>query len=97
MALATVALDRRQRDGWSAERLTPLLAGLAELEPWLHQWHGDPDSRFGGSPAAYLTGILDQQLGELRLIRKDLADWRPERRRGRPRPTAVPNAEESSE
>jgi N-6 DNA Methylase len=96
MALATVALDRRQRDGWPPIRLTPLLAGLAELEPWLHQWHGEPDPRFSGSPAAYLTGILDQQLRELRLTRPSLAEWRPERR-GRGRRIAVPTAEESAE
>ena len=32
----------RPRTGWPAERLLPLLAGLAELEPWLHQWYADP-------------------------------------------------------
>jgi len=97
MALATVALDRRQRDGWSGERLTPLLAGLAELEPWLHQWHGDHDPRFSGSPAAYLTGILEQQLVVLRLTRNDLAAWRPERRRGRAGRTAATIVEEPAE
>ena len=41
-ALATVYLDRKTQGGWQAERLLPLLAGLVELEPWLHQWHADP-------------------------------------------------------
>ena len=28
-------------------RLTPVLAGLAELVPWLHQWHNNIDPATG--------------------------------------------------
>ncbi|MCL7459931.1 hypothetical protein M8I35_22400 [Micromonospora sp. MSM11] len=35
-ALATVHLDRKTQEAWPAERLLPLLAGLVEIEPWLH-------------------------------------------------------------
>src|SRR5262249_33444076 len=41
-ALAGVYLDRKTQAAWPADRLLPLLAGLLELEPWLHQWHADP-------------------------------------------------------
>jgi hypothetical protein len=40
-ALASTYEQRRSVDGWSAERLAPILAGLAELVPWLRQWHNN--------------------------------------------------------
>jgi hypothetical protein len=76
-ALATLITEGIQEDGWDTERLTPLLAGLAELEPWLHQWHDDPDPLFGGSPAEFMTTFLEGQLDALSLTREALASWRP--------------------
>ena len=38
-------LRRPKREGWDARRLAPLLAGLDQLVPWLHQWH--PEDRRG--------------------------------------------------
>jgi hypothetical protein len=83
-ALARLILDRTQQEGWDTARLTPLLAGLAELEPWLHQWHHQPDPLYGGSPAAFYTSFLDDQLQNNGLTRDQLAAWRPETGR-RPR------------
>ena len=51
-ALAMLIVDREQTDGWKADRLTPLLAGLRELLPWVRQWHADFDPDIGDSPAA---------------------------------------------
>ncbi|MEN3612321.1 hypothetical protein AAH979_22565 [Plantactinospora sp. ZYX-F-223] len=45
-ALATTYLDRKTQELWSPERLLPLLAGLLELEPWLHQWHAAEQSGY---------------------------------------------------
>ncbi|MBY9075952.1 BREX-2 system adenine-specific DNA-methyltransferase PglX [Nocardioides sp. WL0053] len=88
MALATLALNRAQQDGWDAVRLTPLLAGITELEPWVHQWHADVDPRMGMSPAQAVTATLEQQLTRLGLTREDLTAWRPEpTTRGRRRKT----------
>ncbi len=42
-ALAAYFVDMKESEGWPAERLTPLLAGLLELLPWLRQWHNDVD------------------------------------------------------
>jgi hypothetical protein len=81
-ALARVILDRTQQEGWGAGRLLPLLAGLAELEPWLHQWHGEPDAVYGGSPAAFYTTFLNDQLQAHGLTRAQLAGWRPVSGRG---------------
>ena len=40
-ALAAYYVERKDPEGWPPERLMPLLAGLLELLPWLHQWHND--------------------------------------------------------
>jgi hypothetical protein len=75
-ALATIYLDRKQQGGWSGERLLPLLAGLAELEPWLHQWHADPQPGYTGSPAEFFTGLIDTELAALDADRTTLATIR---------------------
>ncbi len=77
-ALATLYWDRRTEEGWAAVRLTPMLAGLLELLPWLHQWHGEKSDDYGGdSPANYYQGFLDAQCAELGLSHDDLRAWRP--------------------
>ncbi|MDN5852549.1 MAG: BREX-2 system adenine-specific DNA-methyltransferase PglX, partial [Actinomycetia bacterium] len=76
-ALAVLITQRRGDDGWPGERVVPLLAGLAEVLPWVRQWHGEIDPRFGASPADIYDGFLDAQLGELHVSREQLAQWRP--------------------
>lgn len=71
-ALATVYLDRKNQAAWKPEQLLPLLAGLAELEPWLHQWHGDPRPGFPGTPAKFFTGLIDTELATLGFDRPTL-------------------------
>ena len=84
VALLTVVVQRAEADGWGADRLEPLLAGLVELEPWLHQWHAEPDPAYGGSPAAYVTAQVDAQLARWELTRDQVRAWRPPApRRGR--------------
>jgi hypothetical protein len=46
-ALAAYYLRMKTDEGWPPERLVPLLAGLAELLPWLKQWHDDLDAATG--------------------------------------------------
>ncbi len=46
-ALAALYEDRK-REGWTKERLAPMLEGLRELLPWLKQWHNEPSEEFGG-------------------------------------------------
>ncbi|MEU5103189.1 BREX-2 system adenine-specific DNA-methyltransferase PglX [Streptomyces sp. NPDC021354] len=64
-------------DGLSSEEMTPLLAGLLELQPWLDQWHDDFDPLYGSSPAAFFTGYRATQQGEHGLTDDDLRAWRP--------------------
>jgi hypothetical protein len=75
-ALAAVYLDRRTAAGWPADRLLPLLAGLAELEPWLHQWHADERPDFPGTPAGFFTEFIDGELTRLGADRSALTRLR---------------------
>jgi len=65
-----------QQEGWSARRLTPLLAGLAELMPWLKQWHGKPDPVYGRMDL-FFEAFLNDQLHAHELTPRDLAEWTP--------------------
>ncbi|MGI9003340.1 MAG: BREX-2 system adenine-specific DNA-methyltransferase PglX [Pseudonocardia sp.] len=76
-ALAVLISRRFGEDGWPVERVTPLLAGLAEVMPWVRQWHGEVDARYGASPTDIYSGFLDGQLAELQLTVAALRSWRP--------------------
>jgi hypothetical protein len=83
LALNTIIQDR-EGDGWPDERLVPLVAGLAELQPWLDQWHAEVDPAFGVSPAAFCGELLTEHAGRLGKTLAELRAWRPEpARRGR--------------
>ncbi|MET8488225.1 BREX-2 system adenine-specific DNA-methyltransferase PglX [Streptomyces tendae] len=64
-------------DELSGEQMTPLLAGLLEIQPWLSQWHDEFDALYGGSPAAFFAGYRATQQGEHGLTDDDLRAWRP--------------------
>ncbi|SCK48225.1 BREX-2 system adenine-specific DNA-methyltransferase PglX [Streptomyces sp. WMMB 322] len=61
----------------TTEELTPFLAGLLELQPWLDQWHDEFDSTFGTSPAAFFRSDRQSVQGEHGLTDDDLRGWRP--------------------
>lgn len=61
----------------STEEITPFLAGLLELQPWLDQWHSEEDPNYGISPAAFLSGDRRTMQGEHGLTDDDLRNWRP--------------------
>ncbi len=42
-ALIATIEERASTDGWDGPRLTPLIAGLAEVMPWVRQWHNELD------------------------------------------------------
>jgi hypothetical protein len=58
-----------------------------ELEPWLGQWHADPQPGYAGSPAEFFTGLVDTELAALDTDRPTLATVRAStsRRSGRER------------
>jgi hypothetical protein len=61
----------------STEEITPFLAGLLELQPWLSQWHNEFDMLYSGSPADFFVGYRQQKQGEHGLTDDDLRGWRP--------------------
>jgi hypothetical protein len=76
-AFMTLIDERTTKDGWETDRLTPLLAGLAEVLPWVKQWHGEIDPTFGQSPADAFTTYLEGRQRDLGLSAEALKDWRP--------------------
>lgn len=76
LALARAIGDLRAL-GAQSDAVVPLLAGLAELEPWLHQWHAEHDPARGGSPASAISAMLDQELATTGVTRPELEAWRP--------------------
>lgn len=66
------------QDGMDAERLTPLLAGLQELVPWLQQWHNEPNPDFNGERLGdYYAQFVKEEVRSLGLTLDDLRNWRP--------------------
>jgi len=76
-AIATLAFERQQTDGWDPDRLWPIVVSLVELLPWLAQWHGEVDPRLGDSPANQYRAMAEQlALAGGRTI-ADAAKWAP--------------------
>ncbi|WP_406267019.1 BREX-2 system adenine-specific DNA-methyltransferase PglX [Streptomyces sp. NBC_00191] len=61
----------------STEEITPFLAGLLEIQPWLSQWHNEFDMLYSGSPADFFAGYRQQKQGEHGLTDDDLRSWQP--------------------
>ncbi len=78
-ALAFLDDQRKQGAGWGAERLVPLLAGVAELLPWLRQWHNEPDPELGGGPGDLFTDFVQREARAAGHTVPALAAWRPNR------------------
>ncbi|MDG4771170.1 BREX-2 system adenine-specific DNA-methyltransferase PglX [Solwaraspora sp. WMMD792] len=76
-ALATLIVAREQEDGWDADRLLPLVAGLREVLPWVKQWHSEFDAEWSASPADIYAGFLDETTNRLHLTDEALTSWRP--------------------
>ncbi|MGW0314453.1 BREX-2 system adenine-specific DNA-methyltransferase PglX [Streptomyces flavidovirens] len=74
-----IALDTyiATHEGLTAEEVTPLLAGLLELQPWLAQWHNEPDPLFAPTPAKFFESDRQMEQGKHGLTDDDLRAWRP--------------------
>jgi hypothetical protein len=83
-ALAAWYTEVIEQQGWSVERLKPLLAGVAELIPWLKQWHNDLDPEFHERMGDFFETFVQRQLQLYALTRDDLRRWIPPSP-GRPR------------
>jgi hypothetical protein len=90
-AIAAYYLERKDSEGWSAERLVPLLAGLLELQPWLRQWHNDYDPALGVRMGDYFAEFVREEARGLGMTEAAVAVWTPPAaaRRGRRRRAAL--------
>ncbi|WP_121748727.1 BREX-2 system adenine-specific DNA-methyltransferase PglX [Streptomyces sp. E2N166] len=85
-ALVGLIRNRVESGGWEKAdpRFVPLLAGLREVMPWVHQWYGGHDEEWDGNPAEEFQAALDTGRTERGLSESDLTNWRPEKKtRGR--------------
>jgi hypothetical protein len=76
LALSLI-IGEREKDGWADDRLVPLVAGLAELQPWVDQWHAEVDPDYGVSLAAFCNEQLTARAAQVGKILDELAAWRP--------------------
>nr|WP_261719038.1 BREX-2 system adenine-specific DNA-methyltransferase PglX [Streptomyces sp. FZ201] len=84
LALTQLIETRLRSDAWGAERLVPLLAGLREVMPWVHQWYSAYDDEWEGSPAEDLEAEFQRYLRTHGVSEAQMRDWRPVRKtRGR--------------
>ncbi|MEV6155634.1 BREX-2 system adenine-specific DNA-methyltransferase PglX [Nonomuraea sp. NPDC052129] len=61
----------------TTEEITPFLAGLLELQPWLYQWHNEFDITYSGSPAEFFAAYRQQIQGDHGLTDDNLRKWGP--------------------
>jgi hypothetical protein len=73
----SVIIGERDKEGWTDERLVPLVAGLAELQPWVEQWHDEVDPAYGLSLAAFCREQLTARSAQVGKTLDELAEWRP--------------------
>ena len=77
LALSQV-IGWREAEGWDDTRLVPLVAGLAELQPWVEQWHAEVDPAFGVSLAAFCREQLAARASQVGKTVAELGAWCPE-------------------
>lgn len=89
-ALVNLVNDRERVDGWLKDdpRFIPLLAGLREIMPWVHQWYDEYDEEWGDNPAQEFQTALNRGCAQRHLSESDLRAWRPEKKRGGRKRTA---------
>ncbi|MEH0353148.1 BREX-2 system adenine-specific DNA-methyltransferase PglX [Rhodococcus qingshengii] len=76
IALATI-YAYRESEGTPLTELVPVVAGIAEVLPWVKQWHTGVDPTFGIDLAEYLTGQLHEKASAVGIPVGDLSAWRP--------------------
>lgn len=76
-AIATYYLQMKEKEGWTAERLTPLLTGIQERVPWVKQWHNESDAEHRVRMGDYFADFVESEARELGLTLADIENWTP--------------------
>jgi hypothetical protein len=77
LAIAAYYQERKDNEGWPADRLVPLLAGVIELLPWLLQWHNDYDPDLGARMGDYFVDFVQTEARTLGMTEAAVAAWMP--------------------
>jgi hypothetical protein len=86
VALATI-YTQRESEGTALAELVPVVAGIAEVLPWVKQWHSGIDPVFNIDLAEYLSAQLAEKSAAVGVPITDLAHWRPTKTTARRRRT----------
>lgn len=76
-AIAGYYLDMKDNEGWTPERLQPLLAGIQELVPWLKQWHNDLNPTYGARMGDYYESFVAEEARAQGFTLEALRAWKP--------------------
>lgn len=76
-ALTNLYQQRKDEEGWETTQLLPILVAMAEVLPWVEQWHNEPDPVHGTKNGDAFRAYLDEQLRSHNLTNEDLRNWRP--------------------
>ena len=70
-------LVQTELGGSEDPRLVPLLAGIAELIPWVRQWHPDFLADYGSAPADFFEPFVKDEAALLRKTVAEVRAWTP--------------------
>ena len=70
----------RTNEGWSDDRLLPLLAGVLKLLPWLLQWHNGLDPHYGMGLGDFFRSFAEEEARRLGKAQDEVRGWKPERK-----------------
>jgi hypothetical protein len=68
---------QEQEGGRDDPRLGPLLACLAELLPWLKQWHNEIDAEFNMGMGVYFEGFVQDEARQMGKTLEEVRAWQP--------------------
>lgn len=74
----------RTNEGWTDDRLLPLLAGVLELIPWLIQWHNALDPVYGMGLGDFFRSFVEEEARRIGKTLDEVRVWAPDERAGRP-------------
>jgi hypothetical protein len=67
----------RSREGWTPDRLVPLLAGLLELVPWLIQWHNEINPEYDLRMGDYYRDFVRDEAQTIGYTLDQVRGWEP--------------------
>jgi type I restriction-modification system DNA methylase subunit len=76
-ALAAYYESVRSNEGWSTERLIPLLAGLLELVPWLLQWYNEIDPHYNQRMGDFFKSFVEEEARSMNKTIEEIRGWKP--------------------